>query len=76
MCIFYIQNMWIVDQVDPPVKNSYADKKHLTQPTITCLKSTIKKTAMSEICSKFTIKAGKQRQWSRSIVFIINFEQI
>ena len=27
-----------------------------------------------EICSKLTIKTPEQRQWSRSGVFIVNFE--
>ena len=29
-----------------------------------------------EICSKWTIKTPKQRQWYRSGIFIVNFEQI
>ena len=31
---------------------------------------------MCEICSKLTIKTPKWRQWPRSGVFIVNFEQI
>ena len=31
---------------------------------------------MCTICSNLTIKASEQRQWRRSGVFIINFEQI
>ena len=31
---------------------------------------------MFEICSKLTIKTLERRQWRRSGVFIINFEQI
>ena len=30
----------------------------------------------SEICSKLTIKTPEWRHWRRSVVFIINFEQI
>ena len=29
-----------------------------------------------EICSKLTIKTPERRQWRRSGVFIVNFEQI
>ena len=32
--------------------------------------------AMGKICSKLTIKTPKRRQWRRSGVFIVNFEQI
>ena len=32
--------------------------------------------AMCEICSKLTIKKSERRQWCRSVVFIVNFEQI
>ena len=31
---------------------------------------------MCEICSKLTIKIPEWRQWRRSGVFIVNFEQI
>ena len=31
---------------------------------------------MFEICSKLTIKTLERRQWRRSGVFIVNFEQI
>ena len=29
-----------------------------------------------KICSKLTIKTPEQRQWRRSVVFIVNFEHI
>ena len=32
--------------------------------------------AMCEICSKLTIKTPERRQWRRSKVFIVNFQQI
>ena len=31
---------------------------------------------MCEICSKSTIKTPERREWRRSGVFIVNFEQI
>ena len=33
-------------------------------------------TTMYEICSKLTIKTTERGQWRRSVVFIVNFEQI
>ena len=32
--------------------------------------------ATCEICSKLTIKTPQRRHWCRSVVFIINFEQV
>ena len=32
--------------------------------------------SLCEICSKLTIKILEQRQWCRSGVFVVNFEQI
>ena len=32
--------------------------------------------ARCEICSKLTIKTPERRQWSRSGIFIVNFEHI
>ena len=34
------------------------------------------KTILRKICSKLTIKTSERRQWRRSGVFIINFDQI
>ena len=31
---------------------------------------------LCEICSELTIKTPERRQWRRSTVFIVNFEQI
>ena len=48
------------------------------QPAFTCSKVTIHRNTRpkSEICSKLTIKTLKRCHWSRSGVFIVNFEYI
>ena len=49
----------------------------LPQPAFTCSKLTIETLEQGvKICSKLTIKKPERRQWSRSGVFIVNFEHI
>ena len=48
-----------------------------TQLTFTCSKLTLETLEQwCEICSKFTIKPPKRRQWRRFGDFIVNFEHI
>ena len=47
-----------------------------TQQTITCSKLTIGTLEKIDMRSKFTIKTPERSQWSRSGVFIVNFEHI
>ena len=54
----------------------YISKVHNTQLAFTCSKSTTETLEQCKICSELTIKATEQRQLRRSILFIVNFEQI
>ena len=45
-------------------------------PTFICSNSTIETPGKYEICSKLTIKAPAKRQWRRSTLFRVDFEQI
>ena len=50
-------------------------EKEVSQSVFAWSKSTIK-TAMFEMCPRLPIKMAGQRQWRRSAVFVVNFEQI
>ena len=52
-------------------------KVHLNSASIYLFKvNNLNHRAMSEICSKFLVKALKRCQWHCSGVFIVSFEQI
>ena len=50
----------------------------LCQPAFTCSKSTMHGSTKAQywICSKLTTKTQKRRNWRRSDIFIVNFDQI
>ena len=63
-------------------RNWFYEKYHLrkwcnSQQTTTCSKSKIQtREKWCEICSKLTMKILERRQWRRSSIFTINFENI